>query len=70
MRVGDYQLWQTFANSNPDQEASLSEGHPIWEYEILDENTAFVFIFYLGQFRVPQNMMETMFHHILKNGHC
>ena len=66
MRVGDYQLWQTFVDTNADEEASLSDARPVWEYEILDENTAFVFIFYLGQFRVPQNIMSTMFNHVLK----
>lgn len=67
MAVGDYQLWQTFQSTNADQDAALNQGRPVWEYEVLDENTAFVFIFYLGQFRVPQSAMELMFHHILRN---
>lgn len=66
MAVGDYQLWQTFRDTNVDEDASLSKGRPVWEYEILDENSAFVFIFYLGQFRVPHADMEQEFLHILR----
>ena len=66
MRVGDYQLWQTFRDTNADSEASLSQGRPVFEYEILDENSAFVFIFFLGQFRVPYSDMEQEFLHILR----
>lgn len=67
MAVGDYQLWQTFRDTNVDSDASLSDGRPVWEYEILDENTAFVFVFFLGQFRVPYSDMEKMFSHVLRN---
>ena len=67
MRVGDYQLWQTFRDTNVDPDAPLSDGRPVWEYEVLDENTAFVFIFFLGQFRVPHADMEKMFTHIYRN---
>lgn len=66
MAVGDYQLWQTFRDTNVDADASLSQGRPVWEYEVLDENSAFVFIFYLGQFRVPFTDMEQEFLHILR----
>lgn len=66
MAVGDYQLWQTFRDTNADSEASLSQGRPVWEYEVLDENSAFVFIFFLGQFRVPFAEMEQEFLYILR----
>jgi flavin-dependent dehydrogenase len=66
MQVGDYQLWQTFRDTNADENASLSQGRPVWEYEVLDENSAFVFIFFLGQFRVPFADMETEFLSILR----
>lgn len=66
MAVGDYQLWQTFRDTNADEDASLSQGRPVFEYEVLDENSAFVFIFYLGQFRVPYADMEQEFLHILR----
>lgn len=65
MRVGDYQLWQTFRDTNVDEDAALSQGRPVWEYEVLDENSAFVFIFFLGQFRVPHSVMEQEFTYIL-----
>ncbi len=66
MAVGDYQLWQTFRDTNVDEDASLSQGRPVWEYEVLDENSAFVFIFFLGQFRVPFADMEKEFLYILR----
>jgi flavin-dependent dehydrogenase len=67
MEVGDYQLWQTFRDTNADEDASLNEGRPVWEYEVLDENSAFVFIFFLGQFRIPFADMEQEFLRILRN---
>ena len=66
MKVGDYQLWQTFRDTNTDSEASLSQGRPVFEYEVLDENSAFVFIFFLGQFRVSHSDMEKEFMYILR----
>ena len=33
MQVGDYMMWQTFADTDP---GSLSDGKPVFEYEILD----------------------------------
>ncbi|MFK5984174.1 MAG: FAD-dependent monooxygenase [Pseudomonadota bacterium] len=67
MEVGDYMLWQTFADSNLDKEASLAHGRPILEYEILDENTAFVFVFYLQRKQVEQDLMHKEFNQILRD---
>ncbi len=66
MRVGDYQLWQTFRDTNLNPNESMSHGRPIWEYEILDDNTAFVFIFYLGKNRIPHEDMQKVFTQILR----
>lgn len=66
MRVGDYQLWQTFRDTNINPDESLNHGRPVWEYEILDENSAFVFIFYLGKYRVPYDDMDKVFMHVLR----
>ncbi len=66
MRVGDYQLWQTFRDTNVNPNESMSHGRPVWEYEILDENTAFVFIFYLGKNRIPHEDMKRVFTHCLR----
>jgi len=65
MEVGDYQLWQTFRDTNINLEESLNHGRPVWEYEVLDEKSAFVFVFYLGKNRIPHEDMEKVFQHIL-----
>ncbi len=66
MQVGDYQLWQTFRDTNINPDESLSHGRPVWEYEVLDEKSAFVFIFYLGKYRVPREDMHKVFTHVLR----
>ncbi len=66
MRVGDYMLWQTFRDSTVDENASLAQGRPCFEYEILDQNTAFVFIFYLGQEKIGMDYMKNEFESILR----
>ena len=66
MEVGDYQLWQTFRDTNINLDESLSHGRPVWEYEVLDEKSAFVFVFYLGKNRIPHEDMEKVFQHVLR----
>lgn len=66
LKVGDYQLWQTFENTNQDKEASMAKGRPIFEYEILDEKTAFVFAFYLKQDLVDIDILKKTFEDIMK----
>lgn len=65
MRNGDYMLWQTFRDSNEDPETSLAKGRPCFEYEILDERTAFAFIFYLMKDKIDKNTMKEKFMRIL-----
>ena len=66
MKNGDYMLWQTFRDTNVDAEASLAMGRPCFEYEILDEKTAFVFIFYLMKDKIDVETMKEEFMHILR----
>lgn len=65
-RVGDYMLWGTFADTNADFNASMEQGRPILEYEILDENTCFIFIFYLRENRMEADEMQEEFLHVLR----
>jgi len=66
MKVGDYMLWQTFRDSTVNENASLSQGRPCFEYEILDEKSAFVFIFYLSQEKIEMDYMKREFEYILR----
>lgn len=54
MQVGDYMMWQTFADADP---GSLEQGKPVFEYEILDEKRSFSLILYLRKELVD---LETM----------
>lgn len=67
MLVGDYMLWQTFADTNADPKASLRKGRPVFEYEILDDQTSFTLILYLQKNRVPLDFMQQQFEHIIRN---
>lgn len=67
MQVGDYMLWQTFADSNADPDASMSSGRPVFEYEILNETTSFSFIFYLRKERMPRELMEKEYLQVIRN---
>ncbi|MGR8935927.1 MAG: FAD-dependent monooxygenase [Gammaproteobacteria bacterium] len=66
IRVGDYMLWGTFADTNADLNASMEQGRPILEYEILDEKTCFIFIFYLRESRMEADEMQEEFMHVLR----
>lgn len=66
MQVGDYMLWGTFKDTNAKLETSLSDGRPVWEYEILNENTSFPLILYLRKERIPVDVMKPEFEHILR----
>ncbi|MBI4986907.1 MAG: hypothetical protein HZC24_16565 [Rhodocyclales bacterium] len=66
MEVGDYMMWQTFADTNADKNASLREGRPVFEYEILDERTSFSLILYLRKVIVPREEMEPVFNRIIR----
>ncbi len=66
MQVGDYMLWQTFADTNADPNESLQNGRPVFEYEILDERTSFSLILYLRDVQVPREEMEPVFNRIIR----
>lgn len=66
MQVGDYMMWQTFADTNPRQDASLQQGRPVFEYEILDERTSFSLILYLRQSIMPREEMEQVYNRIIR----
>lgn len=66
LKVGDYQLWQTFRDTNVDPEASMVSGRPIVEYEILNEKQAFIFVFYLKHDMVETSIMKEQFEAIMK----
>lgn len=67
MKVGDYMLWQTFKDTNADLNASLREGRPVFEYEILNENTSFPLILFLRKEKMPLDFMRAQFEHIIRN---
>lgn len=67
MEVGDYMMWQTFADTNADVSASMANGRPVFEYEILNENTSFSFAFYLRKECVPREVMEKEYMNIIRN---
>ncbi|MER0429468.1 NAD(P)-binding protein [Streptomyces microflavus] len=65
MAVGDFMLWQTFADTNADPDTPLREGRPVFEYEILDERTSFALILYLRPCKVPLEEAKAEFLRIL-----
>ncbi len=66
MKKGDYMLWGTFKDTNADRNASMEDGRPILEYEILDDDTVFIFIFYLRKTRMEADDMKEQFLHVLR----
>lgn len=66
MEVGDYMLWQTFADSTKDSKASLQQGRPIFEYEVLDPHTSFSLILYLRTEVVAREAMEPVYQHVIR----
>ncbi|MBF0550514.1 MAG: hypothetical protein HQK60_08260 [Deltaproteobacteria bacterium] len=67
MEVGDYMMWQTFRDTNADASASMAQGRPVFEYEILDENTSFSFVFFLRQERISREVMEKEYTTIIRD---
>jgi flavin-dependent dehydrogenase len=66
-QVGDYLLWGTFADTNVRKDASLQDRRPVFEYEILDQDTSFPLILYLRKGRVPVADMKAEFEHVLRD---
>ncbi len=67
MEVGDYQMWGTYRDTDIDANASLQSGRPVMEYEILDEHTAFIFIFCLRKEKVDADLLKEEFLHIMRD---
>jgi flavin-dependent dehydrogenase len=63
MRVGDYMMWQTFADADP---GSLNDGKPVFEYEILDGRTSFSLILYLRKERMDKEAMKAEYYRIIR----
>jgi len=63
MQVGDYMMWQTFADADP---GSLNDGKPVFEYEILDGETSFSLILYLRKIRMDKAAMRKEFFRVLR----
>ncbi len=66
MQVGDYMMWQTFADTNPDPKTSLQQGRPVFEYEILDDKTSFSLILYLRRQIMAQDDMAKVYDRIIR----
>ncbi|HEY4743587.1 MAG TPA: lycopene cyclase family protein [Desulfuromonadaceae bacterium] len=64
MQVGDYMMWQTFADADP---GSLAKGKPVFEYEILDERTSFSLVLYLRQVQMTREEMRNEYYRIIRN---
>jgi len=75
--MGDYLLWGTYRDTNPDLDETLSAGRPVFEYEILWEDRkdedgeemvprSFPLILYLRDDKVPKDVMKAEFKHILR----
>ena len=78
LTMGDYLLWGTYRDTNPDLDESLSAGRPVFEYEVLWENRpgadgkpllprSFPMILYLRDDKVPRDVMKAEFNHVLRN---
>ncbi len=65
MRVGDYMLWGTFDDLTADRGASLEEGRPVMEWEILDGHTSFPMVLYLRRAKVNVDVMKAQFEQII-----
>lgn len=65
MKVGDYMMWQTFQNTNPDEEESLNGGRPVFEYEVFDEKTSFPLLLFLRKEKISKEIMKNYFTEIM-----
>jgi len=60
-------LWQTFEDTQAGEDVTLKEGRPVFEYEVLSENSSFPLILYLRKNKVQKDLMQTEFKHVLYN---
>lgn len=65
MQNGDYMLWQTFKDTQSGDHITLSGGRPVFEYEVLTENSTFALILYLRKQKVQKDLMGAEFKHVL-----
>lgn len=65
--VGDYMMWQTFRDTNINLNESVRYGRPIFEYEILDEETSVPLILYLRKEKISRDYMKAEFMDIIRN---
>jgi len=63
MQVGDYMMWQTFADADP---GSLAAGKPVFEYEILDRDNSFSLVLYLRKVRMDKEAMRAEYFRIIR----
>jgi len=64
LQVGDYMMWQTFADADP---GSLADGKPVFEYEILDGQSSFSLILYLRKALVDKETMKAEYYRVIRN---
>lgn len=67
MKNGDYMLWQTFKDTQSSEDTTLRDGRPVFEYEILTENSSFPLILYLRKGKVDEGLMKKEFMNVLYN---
>ncbi len=67
MRVGDYMLWQYFNEYPRNANLTLGQMRPILEYEVLNKNKIFVFIFYYSDKMIETRFLKSQFHYLINN---
>jgi hypothetical protein len=66
LRVGDYMMWQTFAEPGMHNTASLEDGRLVFEYEVLTEQRSFPLILFLQREKVGGREMRDKFEYVLR----
>ena len=66
LEVGDYMMWQTFADTNANPDESLGHGRPVFEYEVLGPNKVYALLLFLRKERVTKETMEPIFTQMLR----
>ncbi len=66
LAVGDFMLWQTFADSDLDKNAKLRDGRPVLEYEVIDKTTTFSLILFLRPQKVGADQMRAEYLDIIR----
>ncbi len=66
-QLGDYLLWGTFKDTNVDPDTPLQRGRPVLEWEVLEDNTIFIFILYLRNAKVSEEELKSEFEYVMKH---